>query len=552
MLLFPVFLTLWASGLITERLPWEVLEAICDQHEEEILERDENIKLASDRHFASNPTPEPQYEEGLASIDMPSDCHPWPGIPLAVRQRNLFILHMTHICRSWRFRLVGVKRLWRNIAFHADVKPVGLRLARFFFDRVAGDVIGLHIYAGLPFGDVLDPAIGAFLGRLVQKINRWEKFFYSGRLGPYRFILDRAAPRLLDFSDSHDLCHIYLPPITQLFAGSTGKLQSLTTSRFGDWLSMDLTGLRTLDLWDCAPGFSIRLLLDALRGAQQIEEISVVSPNPPLLDCPPDETIDLPCLKSLKIRNPDFYAIIKHFVIPNVETVYLYSSSIRGANGLVVGRAFQVPHPFVGLSSMARALPMFGRPILLCSLDLDTTQSGLRFAITVTTEDSVALCLEVEWTGGFGVHARSGYIQNSMSALAEMAFHQSSVLRITLCHRFVNYNSPLFRLANIGWLVIEGERFKTILDVLGERSGQSLLPKLRYLIFVEKELEANEIKEIPTLLGFRKNLVVVVEPQNRNLIRRLRLNRVCTIEGAFVSLDMLPSVDQIFAQNGQR
>lgn len=526
------------SGRITERLPWEVLESICNQYEESDLEDDARVNEASDKHFVSHPVPESLREAALAAADLPSECIPWPGIPLAQHKKNRFVLSMTHVCKSWRFPLIGVKRLWRNIAFSTDTVPTGLRLATFFLNRVADDTISLHIYAGLPFGDVLEPAIGVLLESLRQKIDRWEIFFYSGRLGPYRPYLDRAAPSLLHFSDSHDLCHIYFRPITQLFAGETGKLQSLTTSRLGDWPSTNLTGLRTLDLWDCAPEFSIELLLNALRGAQQIEEINIVSPNPPLLDCPPDEVVVLPCLKTLKIRNPDFYTIIEHFVIPNVETVYLYSSSNRGTDGLVVGRAFQISHPFVGLASMTGALPMFGRPILLCSLNVDPTSSGLRFAITITTEDGVVLCLDVEWTGGFGVHAQLGYIRNSMSALASMPFRQPSILRLTVRPNLINYRNPLFRLDSISWLVVEGERFMTVMNILGTRPGQSLFPNLRYLIFVDERLDANEIKMIPKLLRLRKNLFVVMELNNQDLIQKLQLSRACIIEGEFISMDI--------------
>lgn len=524
----------WANRNIAVHIPWEILESICDQYEEIDLENEETSKEVSDTYFASHPVPEPEYEAALAEFDIQSECHVWPTIPAAKHEKNLFVFLMTHVCRSWRLRLVGLKRLWRDIAFSADMRRTGVQLSNLFLTRVGVDT-PLHIYAGLPFGDVLDPAIGALLGRLRQETHRWERFFYSGRLGPYRSYLDLPAPSLRHFSDSKDLCHIYSNQTNQLFAGHTPLLQFLVTSALKDWQPTTLTGLRTLDLWDCAPKLSIELLLSVLRCTQQLEEINIVSPNPPLLDCPPDEVVNLPRLKNLKVQNPDFYTIIGHFDIPNVETVHLYSSSHREANGLGVGRAFQISDPFVGLASMVKALPMFGQPIVFCSLDLDPTSSGLRFIVSITTGSGALLRVDLEWTGGFGVHARSGYIQNSMSALAQMPFVPSSLLFLRARPQLIGYNNPLFRIDAIACLLVEGERFMTIINVLRSRPGQpQLLPKLQYLIFPEDELDEKKVGEIPKFLRFRKRLVIVLNPSNRNLVRRLA--RVCVIQGKFVPL----------------
>ena len=537
----PVTLTLWTRGNITERLPWEVLESICDHCEEMIPEAEETAKEESDRHFASNPVPLPAHEADLATFGWPSDCHGWPDLPLIKHEKNRFVLSMTHICRSWRLRLIGLKRLWREIVFSADPKPTGIQLASFFLTRVAdnddnnNDDISLHIYAGLPFSDVLDPATGALLSKLREKTHRWERFFYWGRLGPYRSYLDLPAPRLRYFSDHNDLCHLYFGQTTQLFAGHTPILKSLVTSALGNWQPASLINLQTFDLWDCAPRLSMESVLSVLRYTPQLEEINIVSPNPPLIDCPPDEVIDLPHLKNLKLQNPDFYAIIRHFAIPNAEIVHLYSSSNRGADGPQVGRAFQTVHPFVGLASVANLIPMFGQPVLLSSLDAKTTLAGLRFIITITMESGAVLCVDLEWTGGFGVHARLDYIRASMSALAEMPFVSPSSLRITASRFLIDYNNPLFRLDTIKYLVVEDIRFTTTLHALSAHPGQSpLLPKLQYLFFPEDELDMQDIREIPEFLQYRKNLTIVLGTENQDLIQGL--DYVCVIEGGSVTL----------------
>ena len=165
-------LTLWARGHITERLPWEILESICDHCEEEVVvDEEEILKEESDRYFASHPVPQPQYEADLATIGLPSDCHARSRIPLAKYEKNRFVFSMSHVCRSWRLHLIESKRLWRDIAFSTDTRPIGVRLATFFLARVADSEIPLHIYAGLPFGDVENPAIGALLANSCSPRN---------------------------------------------------------------------------------------------------------------------------------------------------------------------------------------------------------------------------------------------------------------------------------------------------------------------------------------------------------------------------------------------
>lgn len=526
---------MWIRGRITECLPSEILELICD-HSEELPENKEAGEV-SDRCFASNPVPQPEYEADLASIDMPSNCHSWPEVPSKKHNKNLFILSMTHVCRSWRLRLIGLKRLWREIAFSAEMNQIGIRLATHFLARLKDDDTNLHIYAGLPFGDIVDPSVEALLSKLRDQTHRWEKFFYWGRLGPYRSYLDLPAPRLRYFSDNHDLSHLYSGQTHPFFAEHTPVLQSLATSILGSWQPANLTGLQKLDLWDCAPGLSIRSLLNVLRHTSQLVEVNIVSPNLPLLDCPPDQVVNLPHLKNLKVQNPDFYTIINHLVIPDVQLVHLYSSSVCRGNALQAGRAFQIAHPFVGLAQMVNQLPMLGQPIRAVSIN---TSSGSRFIITISTKKDAILRVDLEWTGGFDNHSRMRYIQRSISALVEMTFLSPSFLHITAGRALVDDNNPLLRLDAIENLVVEGEGCSRVITVLGVRSGRpKLLPRLRYLFLIEDELDEKTIMAIPDFLRSRGNLVIALDPENRNNLFQL-LNHVCVIKGEFFPSKTIP------------
>ena len=80
------------------------------------------------------------------------------------------------------------------------------------------------------------------------------------------------------------------------------------------------------------------------------------------------------------MQNPDFYTVIGHFALPNAEIIYLFYCTNRNAHGLQVGRAFELTHPFIGLTSTANPLPIFSQQIIISSLHVKLTASGLRLA----------------------------------------------------------------------------------------------------------------------------------------------------------------------------
>lgn len=445
---------------------------------------------------------------------------------------------MSHVCHSWRVHLLGLKRLWREIAFSVQNKPTGVRLSTLFLARVKDSDVPLRIYAGLPFGDRQDPTIIDLLLKLRVHTDRWETFQYCGRLGPYNPYLDLPAPKLQYFSDHHDLSHLYSQKTTPLFAGYAPNLRSLTTSFLEGWQPATLANLRVLDLWDCKAEFSIGSLLSVLRNTPQLEEINITSPSP-IHDCPPSQVVPLHNLKNLQVKNPDFYSIIGHLTIPNVRIATVSSVYNRGISGVPVRPAFEAVHPFVGLASMAARLPMITEPITLVSLDIQVTSSGFTFTISICTENNRILHVDLEWTGGVEILGWVRYIQRSISALAEMCFLPGASLQVTVpTDGFpINYNNPLFRLSTIEHLTVEGEKLPKVLKVLGS-CRPLLLPHLKTLVVPEEELSEKTILSIPKFLQLRRNLAVALDTDNHMNLLRL-LNRICSIEGGSTSSDII-------------
>lgn len=522
----------WTRDRVTKNLPGEILELICDSSDGIIQEDEEVFREMADRYFASHPVPQPEDEAERASINMPSDCHmmAWSDIPLKKHQKNQLILSMSHVCRSWRVRMMGLKRLWREIAFDVETQPASANLAAFFLTVIKDDNIPIRIYTRFPFGDLPDPTVISLLSELRGQTHRWETFLYWGRLGPYRPYLDLPAPELRNFSDNHDLSHLYFgPTTTQLFAGHFPGLRSLVTSALGGWQPATLVQLEALDLWDCNAGFSIGSLLNFLRCTPRLEQISIISPNLPIHDCQSGEVICLPFLKDIKVRNPDFYSIVEHLAIPNARVVFMYSVYTRGAPGLQVGPAFQAPHPFLGLDSMGT--PLFRQAVVVASFDVQTTSSGFTFTVSFVTEKKTSLCISLEWVGGVHIGEWMAYIESSISALARMDYRPGATLQVKMDGYTVDHH-PLLRLSAIEHFAVECRDLSKILEVLNCYQPP-LLPNLKSLFAPETELDEKTVKSLLNFLQSRRNLVAVFYTNNcRDFIPMLGDH--CIVGGRFI------------------
>ena len=503
-----------------------------------MLDDEEAIRVAADGRFAANPIPRPEDEAERASFDIPADCHMERSeTPSKKHEKNVFILSMAHVCQTWRTQLIGLKSIWSEIAFDIETSPASVRLATLFLTKIENDNTPLNIYAGFAFGDHPHPALASLLPKLQARTQRWERFLCWGRLEPYLSYLDHPAPKLQTFSDNHDLSTLYSTQTAQLFAGDTPILRSLVTSALGNWQPTTLTRLKTLNVWDCGANISIRSLLNVLRCTPVLEEIIITSPNPPLEDCLLDEVVDLLHLRDLQVRNPDFYSIIEHLVIPNVQTVTVYSVHNRGPSGIHLGPVFQTSHLFVGFLSMRHPLPMFSQAVAVASFDVQSTY-GSKFVISFVTEEKRSLCVSLEWVGGGGIDGWREYVERSISALAEMRFSPGATLKAKTegyIARRTDY-SPLLRLNAIECFAIEGPGFWRALEVLGCRQP-SLFPGIRFLFAPEVELDAKSIESIYSVLQFRRDLVMAFDTDyHRDLVRML--GEYCTIEGEFALSEM--------------
>ena len=420
---------------------------------------------------------------------------------------------MSQVCRGWRQRLLSVGRFWRVIAFDTSREPASIRLATLFLNKIKHNDVLIHVYAGLPLNNVVDPAIASLLSSLRERTSRWDRFLYWGSLGQYRRYLDLPAPRLQFFSDNRDLSHLYHGRRCQLFAGHTPILRCLVTSTLGEWVPTTSASLRVLHLRVCEAGFSIGSLLDVFRYATQLEEFKFASPTDLSHDCMACETVDLPRLKTIKLFSAHFRTILAHLRIPGVRSLAVSGVFLSGtAYGFEVAPAYYAPLPLTGFPSVS----MLDQPIRF--IHFSTIQrSPMRFFFTIElrTEDEASIVINLTWTEAQQIDQWKVYFERSISALAGKQVAPCTILSIVA--QFPFDFTPLLLLPAVRVFAFAGD-FRTLLETLTFHGGEKntpLLPNLRCLFAYEEILTEETALLIPKCLRARKDLIIVLNAVNR-------------------------------------
>lgn len=488
----------------------------------------------SDELFSSYPVPLPEQEASRATRGLPQQCTSTStsfNIPLQKHRKNQTTLAMSQVCRSWRQRLISMKCLWRVIAFDVSSEPASIRLATLFLTSKCDNVL-IHVYAGFPLNNLVDPAAVSLLLSLRDRMGRWERFIYWGRLGQYRRYLDLPAPRLRWFSDNRDLSHLYYGRKSLLFSGHTPILRCLVTSTLGEWAPGTLANLNVLHVRVCDAYLSIRSLLDVLRCTSLLEEFKFASPATLPHDCLACGTIDLPYLRFIRLFNPHFRTILAHLGIPNVRSVEVSSVSSNAAAGLEVGPVFQAPHPLTGFPSV----PMLNQPIRFIFFAVQRSPTRFSLNIDLRTGDGASIVFNLSWIDGQEINQWKSYFERSVSALAEVQISLCSVLSVIAEFPF-DY-TPLLLLPAVRILAFAGD-FRTLLQVLTNHYGDndvSILPALKCLFAFEEVLTEVTARLIPPCLRVRTDLVIVLNGVNRTrLVEVLGPDYVISGEYVFLS-----------------
>ena len=223
-------------------------------------------------------------------------------------EKDMNLIRLTHVCRSWREIFVSRPSLWTDLDFWNTDKT------RVYIER--SKCVPLEIYLEPPYLE------GAFL-LAIPHIHRLKALWVSGGSTDVLPVLVEhfscPLPLLdeleIDFSDGG-----YFPTLPhQLFNGNISSLRKLTLMGVITPLPWrDLSSLTTFKFRDVPEGgILLTQLLDFFESAPHLCYIRLYDSLPSSSNAPTERVVPLPHLKDLNIKADQPHSILlNHLSIP--------------------------------------------------------------------------------------------------------------------------------------------------------------------------------------------------------------------------------------------
>ena len=401
-------------------------------------------------------------------------------------KKNLDIIALSTVCKSWHQYITSSKILFRDIAFDISCEE-SIATAGVFLKALEGTQIPVNVYAHLG-ENTSDPMIMKLLTRLRPHIEHMVRFNYRGNMNAYRSYFDIPAPNLLYFSDCFDTYPGRGPP---LFCGQTPRLRALTTVSQNDkivWTASALSDLTVLDLAPSRLGLvlPLRSLLELLQGSPRLEILKFPCFG---LSIGCDEHLQdvlLSHLHTLNLDHSEFHTIVKYLRMPSVRKISFLGYSYAPGDAGAISPTFEAPHLFAGLP----LFPVFGHPV-----------KGVYVETTLEGEDKV-FKLRLTADGGFVLDVQMGWILDTVILFDDYVTRSIVELmkimtlgpraHVELHHtHMVPSDTPIYQqflqVDNIDRLTIRGRIAMDVLSDLTVRpTSPRLLPRLRLLEIVDQ------------------------------------------------------------------
>ena len=325
--------------------------------------------------------------------------------------KNITVLILSQVCRTWRFRISTNASLWKDIAFdvcdHQSVK-----LAHHSLDVMEKTDALFSVYARL-HGDPR-PAVRIF-SRLQLLIGRVVHFEYFGELGECGRYLDRPAENLLHLSGPLDLdsqmTTIFSKPI---FAGQVPRLRSMampSAIQCAGWAT-PLSTLTDLELVPPHLGHTIPIvsLFNLFSGLPALKRLKLSGFG--VIDDVGYELQQayLPHLEILDLNQSDIQTLLNHIHTPNLQKTTFYGSSYPPGYA-VLAPAFRTPHFFAGFS-----FPVLEQEINEVFVMAEGDGGDKRFWMQLVSSSGCSLDVRMCWPKMISQEWK-GYVERSVVAL---------------------------------------------------------------------------------------------------------------------------------------
>lgn len=371
--------------------------------------------------------------------------------------KNITVLTLSQVCRTWRFHINANASLWNDIAFDL-CDPPSVKLAHNSLGVMEKTDTLFSVYASL-HGDIRPAA--RFFSRLQPLIGRVVRFEYFGELGEFGRYLDHPAENLRHLSGPLDLdpsvSTIFSRPI---FTGKVPRLRSIampSTIHCAGWAT-PLSTLTDLELVPPHLGhttqfvslFNLFSSLPALKSLK-LSNFGVIDDIGHEL-----QQASLPHLEVVDLNQSDIQTLLNHLYTPNLQKIAFYGSSYPPGYA-VLAPVFRTSHFFAGLS-----IPILKQEIKEVFVMAEAGGGDKRFWIQLVSSSGCSLDVRMYWPKTIS-QGWEGYVECSVVALERRMVlspnaRASFDFRSPLPHRFLSpfLSSTRIRRLTINCSSVEG------------------------------------------------------------------------------------------------
>ena len=390
-------------------------------------------------------------------------------------QKNLNVLSLSQVCRTWRSHITNNATLWMDIAL--DVSEArSVKVAGLFLQMIEELDLQFRVYAG--FGEAIDPGIIDLLIKLRPLIPRIRYFQYTGEIEGYIQYLDLPADNLRHFIGRVD-------PVP--FSGRMSTLRTLTTTPgpAADrtaWIT-SIPNLTCLELEPPCLGQDIPLqpILDMLRATPRIVKLrlscfGILSDVAGL-----SERVTLRHLEILELPYSDFQTVANCLETPSAREIVYYGSEYPPGYD-TAAPLFRSPHMFANISSF----PTRGRNVSAVGVVTALHGSIWVFSVNLKTHDGFSLDIRMSWSTPLETRWEE-YIEGSLLGLEEHISLSTGVFAGFFF--WIPFSRPpripFLLSSRVDHLAIHGGPREELIRRLATRSGpESWFPELKRLFIV--------------------------------------------------------------------
>jgi hypothetical protein len=442
-------------------------------------------------------------------------------------QKNLNVLSLSQVCRTWRSHVTNNVVLWMDIAFDVS-EAQSVKVAGLFLGKIEKLGLQLRVYAG--FGEAVDPGITDLLVKLRPLTSRIRHFQYTGKAEGYIRHLDLPADSLRHFIGNVD-------PVP--FSGLMTTLHTLTTTpglaaNRTAWIT-SIPNLTSLELEPPHLGQEIPLqpILDMLRNTPRIVKLKLSCFGILSNEASLGERVTLHHLETLELPYSDFQTVINHLEMPNAREVVYYGSEYPPGY-TTAAPLFRAPHIFANIPFT----PMRGRKVSEVGVVTALHGSISTFCINLKTLDGFSLDIRMNWTMP-PKNRWEGYIGSSLLGLEEhISLSTGTSAGLFFWIPFSRSPRIPFLLSpHIHHLTTSGGFGEELLHGLGTGTGpQSWFPELKSLFITDEVLvlDAGADTLVSCLRARGPRFAVYIKQEYIPGAELVRLG--CNVEGSVVLL----------------